>query len=91
EGVCCATGQSCLFSLALLGLECGTLVVFCSSGWLFYAPWCTFCKQLDPVWHQIGSELKSQGSLVNVGKTDATTHTGLAKEFRVRGYPAILM
>ncbi|XP_029381299.1 protein disulfide-isomerase TMX3-like [Echeneis naucrates] len=61
--------------------------------WLikFYAPWCTFCKQLDPVWHQIGSELKSQGSLVNVGKTDATTHTGLAKEFRVRGYPAILM
>ncbi|XP_071346659.1 protein disulfide-isomerase tmx3a-like isoform X2 [Trachinotus anak] len=61
--------------------------------WLikFYAPWCTFCKQLDPVWHQIGSELKSLGSPVNVGKSDATTNTGLAKEFRVRGYPAILM
>uniref|UniRef100_A0A4W6CLW1 protein disulfide-isomerase n=1 Tax=Lates calcarifer TaxID=8187 RepID=A0A4W6CLW1_LATCA len=57
----------------------------------FYAPWCTFCKQLDPVWHQIGSELKSLGSPVNVGKSDATTNTGLAKEFRVRGYPAILM
>ncbi|GAA6235093.1 protein disulfide-isomerase TMX3-like [Lates japonicus] len=61
--------------------------------WLikFYAPWCTFCKQLDPVWHQIGSELKSLGSPVSVGKSDATTSTGLAKEFRVRGYPAILM
>uniref|UniRef100_UPI0037E79BB7 protein disulfide-isomerase tmx3a-like n=1 Tax=Semicossyphus pulcher TaxID=241346 RepID=UPI0037E79BB7 len=61
--------------------------------WLikFYAPWCTFCKQLDPVWHQIGSELKSLGSPVNVGKSDATASTGLAKEFRVRGYPAILM
>ncbi|XP_044224316.1 protein disulfide-isomerase TMX3-like [Thunnus albacares] len=61
--------------------------------WLikFYAPWCTFCKQLDPVWHQIGSELKSLGSPVNVGKSDATANTGLAKEFRVRGYPAILM
>ncbi|XP_034534451.1 protein disulfide-isomerase TMX3-like isoform X2 [Notolabrus celidotus] len=61
--------------------------------WLikFYAPWCSFCKQLDPVWHQVGSELKSLGSPVNVGKSDATASTGLAKEFRVRGYPAILM
>nr|XP_019966873.1 PREDICTED: protein disulfide-isomerase TMX3-like isoform X3 [Paralichthys olivaceus] len=61
--------------------------------WLikFYAPWCSFCKQLDPVWHQIGSELKSLGSPVNVGKSDATANTGLAEEFRVRGYPAIIM
>ncbi|XP_031597981.2 protein disulfide-isomerase TMX3-like isoform X1 [Oreochromis aureus] len=61
--------------------------------WLikFYAPWCTFCKQLDPVWHQIGSELRSLGSPVHVGKSDATANTGLAKEFRVRTYPAILM
>ncbi|KAM8728646.1 protein disulfide-isomerase tmx3a-like isoform 1-T1 [Acanthopagrus schlegelii] len=61
--------------------------------WLikFYAPWCSFCKQLDPVWHQIGSELRSVGSPVNVGKSDATVSIGLAKEFQVRGYPAILM
>lgn len=42
----------------------------------FYAPWCTFCKQLDPVWHQIGSELRSLGSAVNVGKCDGTSNTG---------------
>ncbi|XP_054625414.1 protein disulfide-isomerase TMX3-like [Dunckerocampus dactyliophorus] len=61
--------------------------------WLikFYAPWCSFCKQLDPVWHQVGSELKSVGSLVNVGKCDATANMALAKEFKVRGYPAIFM
>ncbi|XP_061835220.2 protein disulfide-isomerase tmx3a-like [Nerophis lumbriciformis] len=61
--------------------------------WLikFYAPWCSFCKQLDPVWHQIGSELRSAGSHVNVGKCDATASLALAKEFKVRGYPAILM
>ncbi|XP_070701574.1 protein disulfide-isomerase tmx3a-like [Pempheris klunzingeri] len=61
--------------------------------WLikFYAPWCSFCKQLDPVWHQIGSELKSLGSPVNVGKADGTVSTGLAREFKVRGYPAIFM
>uniref|UniRef100_A0A671TY79 protein disulfide-isomerase n=1 Tax=Sparus aurata TaxID=8175 RepID=A0A671TY79_SPAAU len=42
----------------------------------FYAPWCSFCKQLDPVWHQIGSELRSVGSPVNVGKSDATVSIG---------------
>uniref|UniRef100_A0A1A7Z747 protein disulfide-isomerase n=1 Tax=Iconisemion striatum TaxID=60296 RepID=A0A1A7Z747_9TELE len=57
----------------------------------FHAPWCTFCKQLDPVWHQIGSELRSIGSPVRVGESDATVSTALAKEFRVRTYPAILM
>lgn len=52
-------------------------VVFCDVvlSLQFYAPWCTFCKQLDPVWHQIGSELKSLGSPVNVGKSDATVST----------------
>ncbi|XP_037537368.1 protein disulfide-isomerase TMX3 [Nematolebias whitei] len=61
--------------------------------WLiqFYAPWCSFCRHLDPVWHQIGSELRSFGSPVRVGKSDATVNTVLAKEFRVRNYPAILM
>ncbi|XP_059200786.1 protein disulfide-isomerase TMX3-like [Centropristis striata] len=61
--------------------------------WLikFYAPWCAFCRQLDPVWHQIGSELRSLGSPVRVGKADATSNPGLAKEFQVRVYPAIHM
>ncbi|KAG7249595.1 hypothetical protein CRUP_001900, partial [Coryphaenoides rupestris] len=31
--------------------------------------------RLDPVWHAIGSELRSLGSLVSVGKADATAHT----------------
>ncbi|KAL0966899.1 hypothetical protein UPYG_G00301560 [Umbra pygmaea] len=59
--------------------------------WLiqFYAPWCTFCKQLDPVWYEIGAELKSMGSPINVGKVDADVYTSFAKEFRVTDYPAI--
>uniref|UniRef100_A0A4W6CLW6 protein disulfide-isomerase n=1 Tax=Lates calcarifer TaxID=8187 RepID=A0A4W6CLW6_LATCA len=63
EDVCCMKGVYCV-------LLCDVVVL------QFYAPWCTFCKQLDPVWHQIGSELKSLGSPVNVGKSDATTNTG---------------
>ncbi|XP_072318286.1 protein disulfide-isomerase TMX3-like [Eucyclogobius newberryi] len=61
--------------------------------WLikFYAPWCSFCKELDPVWSEIGSELRSLGSDVQVGKADATVNTVLSREFRVRTYPAIVL
>ncbi|KAG7252708.1 hypothetical protein CRUP_029098 [Coryphaenoides rupestris] len=47
--------------------------------------------RLDPVWHAIGSELRSQGSLVSVGKADATAphqgnYTAVATELIVHTY-----
>ncbi|XP_041670571.1 protein disulfide-isomerase TMX3-like [Cheilinus undulatus] len=59
--------------------------------WLvdFYAPWCGYCKKLEPVWYDVGVELKSSGSPVRVGKMDATAFSGMASEFGVRGYPTI--
>ncbi|XP_063339741.1 protein disulfide-isomerase TMX3-like [Pelmatolapia mariae] len=59
--------------------------------WLvdFYAPWCGYCKKLEPIWHEVGAELKSSGSPVRVGKMDATAYSGIASEFGVRGYPTI--
>uniref|UniRef100_A0A3Q0QR73 protein disulfide-isomerase n=1 Tax=Amphilophus citrinellus TaxID=61819 RepID=A0A3Q0QR73_AMPCI len=46
--------------------------------WLvdFYAPWCGYCKKLEPIWHEVGVELKSSGSPVRVGKMDATAYSG---------------
>uniref|UniRef100_A0A667Z3I5 Protein disulfide-isomerase TMX3 n=1 Tax=Myripristis murdjan TaxID=586833 RepID=A0A667Z3I5_9TELE len=59
--------------------------------WLvdFYAPWCGYCKKLEPIWQDVGAELKSSGSPVRVGKMDATAYSGIASEFGVRGYPTI--
>ncbi|XP_038156551.1 protein disulfide-isomerase TMX3-like isoform X1 [Cyprinodon tularosa] len=59
--------------------------------WLvdFYAPWCGYCKKLEPVWLEVGAELKSSRSPVRVGKMDATAYSGMASEFGVRGYPTI--
>uniref|UniRef100_A0A8C2XHL9 protein disulfide-isomerase n=1 Tax=Cyclopterus lumpus TaxID=8103 RepID=A0A8C2XHL9_CYCLU len=67
--------------------------ITCTSGMAqrrhFYAPWCGYCKKLEPVWHDVGVELKSSGSPVRVGKMDATAYSGMSSEFGVRGYPTI--
>ncbi|XP_029446772.1 protein disulfide-isomerase TMX3 isoform X1 [Rhinatrema bivittatum] len=59
--------------------------------WLveFYAPWCGHCKKLEPVWNEVGMEMKNSGSLIKVGKMDATVHSSIASEFGVRGFPTI--
>ncbi|XP_066502888.1 protein disulfide-isomerase TMX3-like [Hoplias malabaricus] len=59
--------------------------------WLvdFYAPWCGYCKKLEPIWYEVGAELKNSGSPVRVGKMDATAYSGVASDFGVRGYPTI--
>ncbi|XP_006001538.1 protein disulfide-isomerase TMX3 isoform X1 [Latimeria chalumnae] len=59
--------------------------------WLvdFYAPWCGHCKKLEPVWNEVGMELRTTGSPVRVGKMDATSYSSIASEFGVRGYPTI--
>ncbi|XP_066040325.1 protein disulfide-isomerase TMX3 isoform X3 [Chamaea fasciata] len=59
--------------------------------WLvdFYAPWCGHCKKLEPVWNEVGTEMRNMGSPVKVGKMDATSFSSIASEFGVRGYPTI--
>lgn len=48
----------------------------------FYAPWCGHCKKLEPVWNEVGTEMRNMGSPVKVGKMDATSFSSKYGLFR---------
>ncbi|KAG0376684.1 protein disulfide-isomerase precursor, partial [Mortierella sp. AD032] len=54
----------------------------------YYAPWCGFCKRLEPIYDELGGLYK--GSNVVIAKLDATANDLPASvPFAVSGYPTI--
>ena len=54
----------------------------------FYAPWCNFCKLLDPIWKQLGKGLNYMEHL-RIGKVDATENE--ISDLPVKSYPTIYL
>jgi len=56
--------------------------------WLieFYAPWCSHCKKLSPIFDEAAKALKGK---INLAKVDCTTEKGLSSRFSVKSYPTL--
>ncbi|KAJ8601843.1 hypothetical protein CTAYLR_002643 [Chrysophaeum taylorii] len=54
---------------------------------LFVAPWCTYCKRLEPIAQTICADLAD----TRVAQVDVTQSHGLAYRFGVRALPTILL
>jgi len=53
----------------------------------FYAPWCGHCKNLAPVWEELGEAFK--GTDVVIAKLDATANS-YPENIEIQGFPTLL-
>ncbi|EGZ06871.1 hypothetical protein PHYSODRAFT_319561 [Phytophthora sojae] len=58
----------------------------------FYAPWCVWCKRLEPVWTRVAKTLPSlhYGQQLRVASVDCQAHPQLCMKQFIRAYPTIL-
>jgi len=54
----------------------------------FYAPWCGHCKNLAPVWEQLGEAFEDVPT-VTIAKMDATANAA-PENIEIRGFPTLL-
>jgi len=54
----------------------------------FFAPWCGHCKNLAPVWDELGEAFAKEGSVV-IAKVDADSHKDLGSRYGVTGFPTL--
>jgi len=55
----------------------------------FYAPWCTHCKNLAPIYAQLGDAFAHAGDQVIVAKFDADTHRNSGSQYGIQGFPTL--
>ena len=54
----------------------------------FYAPWCSYCRELEPEMEALARALKSDPEVV-VARADVTVQKALGKQFGIEGLPTL--
>merc|ERR1711939_1001529 len=53
------------------------------------APWCGHCKNLAPVYEELGQQYEFAKDKVTIAKVDADEHKSLGRDYGVQGFPTL--
>ncbi|KAG0062122.1 hypothetical protein BGZ89_010917 [Linnemannia elongata] len=55
----------------------------------FYAPWCGHCKNLAPIYEELGQAFSGKDDQVLIAKVDADAHRELGSRYGIKGFPTL--
>lgn len=55
----------------------------------FFAPWCGHCKNLAPIYEELGTAFSHASSKVSIAKVDADENKSLGQKYGVQGFPTL--
>ncbi|KOO27966.1 protein disulfide-isomerase [Chrysochromulina tobinii] len=56
----------------------------------FYAPWCSHCKKLAPVWHELSERDLGNVRVCHLDLTRVSTASTIKERFAIRAFPTLL-
>lgn len=56
----------------------------------FWAPWCGYCRMLEPVLTELDGDLSASGRKVLIGRINTDEQTGLAERFGIDALPTLM-
>ena len=57
----------------------------------FWAPWCTYCRRLEPAYNQAAAEAEAAGSEVIFAKVNIDDEPELADQFGIEIIPTLVL
>mmetsp|Transcript_4898 Transcript_4898/g.11102 ORF Transcript_4898/g.11102 Transcript_4898/m.11102 type:complete len:229 (+) Transcript_4898:61-747(+) len=64
-----------------------------SGAWFvkFYAPWCTHCQRLAPIWEKLADQAVAREWPVKIAEVDCTVSADVCEKVAVKAYPMIAL
>lgn len=64
-----------------------------SGAWFikFYAPWCTHCQRLAPIWEKLADEQVARDWAVKIAEVDCTSAKEVCESVQVKAFPLLML
>ena len=57
----------------------------------FYAPWCTHCQRLAPIWEKLADQAVSQAWPLKVADVDCTVSKTICEKANIKAFPTLAL